>query len=165
MRVYWAGSYEEQGRIKKIAKQARMSGIESTSRWLWQREHDVDSPDFDSYGLGLRDLNDIDRSDALAMVLPLDLSLCQSGAVFETGYAFAKNMPVIVIGQRMPRRIFYFMDEHEPQTMFHFDDVQSAINWMATSWPHEIGVERLPGLPTRFSHLGRDGADEHATGI
>jgi nucleoside 2-deoxyribosyltransferase len=136
MKVYWAGSFDDQDRIRHIAADAAKMGLKSTSRWLFEKKLSSLDEDFYPVKHAMQDVHDVERSDALVLIMPEDQTIRLSGAMFEYGYAIALGKPVVIVGERPKRNIFTFLNE-EPMNerpIYHFADINSAKMFMYSHW-------------------------------
>jgi nucleoside 2-deoxyribosyltransferase len=112
VKIYLAGSSQEQQRLRSYATLLRGAGHEITSGWLQvENIQDVLASHLGPEQVteeAVRDLADIYRADAVLMVVPYDRTnlLCHSGGrQVEVGYALAQAKPVIIVGP--PENIFH----------------------------------------------------------
>ncbi len=121
MRAYLAAPYAARTQIRTLASQLTRIGYTITSTWL-DEEHEVNAgttgaasslADNVVMGHALQDLKDIDRSQLLVL---FTLDVCDledggsgisGGRHVETGYAIARNVPIVVVGE--PENVFHRM--------------------------------------------------------
>lgn len=127
MRVYLASAYPTRERIAAYAEELTRIGFTVTARWL-EEKHDINPgttgaatalPDRQVQQHALDDLTDINRSDILVLFTESATGERGGGGRHvETGYALARNVPVIVVG--------------EPETVFHrLPQVTRVADWHA----------------------------------
>ncbi|GAA5154684.1 hypothetical protein GCM10023340_38660 [Nocardioides marinquilinus] len=114
MRVYIAAPYAVRDTIKRLSADLWRIGFTVTSTWL-DEAHEINAGtegaatalDDDAVSAHARqDMADIDRSDVLVLYTA---KACGAegggGRHIETGYALARDVPVIVIGE--PENVFH----------------------------------------------------------
>src|SRR4029077_9900077 len=94
--VYLAARYSRKNEIKEKAEELTNLGITVTSRWF--NEAATESG-LGNENYGVQDIEDIDACDILILFSedPKE-AYPRGGRHFESGYAFGKGKPVIVIG-------------------------------------------------------------------
>jgi len=110
MKIYLAAPFNLKDILRERAKLIRKKGHEVTSGWLMERinsKKDIE-PGENYRKHAERDIRDIDRSDLFVLftVDPREF-IKRGGKHFEAGYAYAKGIPVEVIGPN--ENIFYFL--------------------------------------------------------
>lgn len=116
MRVYMSGGISMREEIRRRANELRATGIEVTSRWLDERLPNLiwgGASDEAMAAHAVRDITDIDRSHYYVYHSHDDARYRSrgGGAHFETGYAYARDIPIVVVGQ--PRNVFHFLPHGE----------------------------------------------------
>jgi nucleoside 2-deoxyribosyltransferase len=142
LRAYLAAPYAARPQIREYAEDLMHLGIDVVASWL-DEEHEINAgttgsaPGLDPAEVARHaatDLDDIERCDVLvlftARALGLDPADVHSGGRHvETGYALAKDIPVIVVGE--PENVFHRLDHilHElPAGMW----VRRTTSWIET---------------------------------
>lgn len=142
-KVYLAASWSRKNEIRGYIPLFDKYGIKVQSQWLFERAaatakiHEVD----DQYILDatMDDLDDIEQVDALILFSNgYDSKNVGGGRFFEAGIAFARNKPVITVGE--PEMIFQKMPETE--LMYVVPDVYGAVSLILT-WQNEILQEQF----------------------
>lgn len=116
MKVYIAAPYAARDRIRVMADQVRGMGVEVTSSWLDEQAEVNDgttgaAPELDDRAVSdaaRRDLDDVDRSNLLVLLtgaIAGERDSKSGGRHVETGYALARGIPVLVVGE--PENIFH----------------------------------------------------------
>lgn len=96
MKLYVAAATEDQVYAARVGEYLKDVGAEITSRWL---DRDLERGKARPAEAQAECLEDIDRSDALVLYNPISrLGLGSGGRHFELGYAFARGLPVAVLG-------------------------------------------------------------------
>lgn len=121
MKVYLAAPYAARAQIKRYASEVTRIGYKVTSRWL-DETHEVsegtigaagDLDDTTAAGHASDDLFDISRADLFVLFTAAQSGLnggpgaagTSGGRHVETGYAIARDIPIIVVGE--PENIFH----------------------------------------------------------
>jgi len=111
MQVYLASKYHEHPRMREFRTILQEHGIDVTSRWI-EGEHEAKEgrDDHDLHAQFAReDLEDIDAADAVVMYQPKDIhGQGRGGRHVEFGYAFARAIPIIIIGDR--ENVFNYLE-------------------------------------------------------
>lgn len=95
MKLYLAGSWLRRDEIRGYADDLKKFGVEITSRWLYTHGN---MPD---YQAALEDLEDIRKADMLVLFTQdSSAGYTTGGRHFESGYAWAKGMPMFIVGPR-----------------------------------------------------------------
>lgn len=147
LRAYLAAPYAARERIRDYAEDLVRIGIDVTASWL-DEEHEINAgtigaaPALDPAEVARHaatDLDDIERCDVLvlftAQALGFDpAEVASGGRHVETGYALAKGVPVIVVG--------------EPENVFHrlasgFGPLQGSWVQCTSSWMEALGELKL----------------------
>lgn len=118
MRVYLAAPYPSRDVLREYANDLFHIGFQVTSSWLLE-EHEispgtsgaaVDLPDDQVDKHALDDMADIDRSELLVLFTEnVVQGPSGGGRHVETGYALAKGMPIIVVGD--PENVFHRLQD------------------------------------------------------
>jgi hypothetical protein len=103
-RIYVAARYERKAEALALADELVAAGFKVTSRWLLSPGLQLGDPK-GCEEWSVRDLEDVDR--AHVYMLLSDEVLGRGGKDFEGGYAYAKNLRIIVVGQ--PAHVFHFL--------------------------------------------------------
>jgi hypothetical protein len=103
MKVYLAAAFDRQKEIEEVAVRLRSKGIEVTSRWLYIKKERLENAFIDA--------EDVRRADMLVRFTdnnpPIVMagggewvprSLISGGRHFETGLAWERGIPIIVVG-------------------------------------------------------------------
>jgi nucleoside 2-deoxyribosyltransferase len=110
MKIYLAAPFSHKDVLREHAKVLRKAGHEVTSGWLMERINPKkDIEEGENYRKHAeRDIKDINRSDLFVIfnVNPKHW-IKRGGKHFEAGYAYAKGIPIEVIGPN--ENIFYFL--------------------------------------------------------
>jgi nucleoside 2-deoxyribosyltransferase len=114
MKVYLAAPYAVRDTVRDLAAELARIGFTITSSWL-DEKHDItpgtekaatDLTDAQVSAHARQDMNDIDVSDLLVL---FTAKACGAegggGRHIETGYALARGIPVIVVGD--PENVFH----------------------------------------------------------
>jgi hypothetical protein len=120
VKVYVAGFFDSQARLKETALRLADLGYEITSTWL----DEVPTPDPDEHYLNMcaiRDLEDIKRSDAV--ILDTQDINPRGGREVEWGVALTRMIPRYIVGPS--RNVF-----HRLATL-HFTTWESALDHFA----------------------------------
>lgn len=139
LRAYLAAPYAAREQVADYARELVEVGFDVTASWL-DEEHEINSGTLGAAPAltgeevarhAATDLDDIDRCDVLivftAAALGLHAEDCASGGRHvETGYALAKGIPVLVVG--------------EPENVFHRLDHANLMTMVRTGW----WVQRVP---------------------
>lgn len=143
LRAYLAAPYAAREQIRGYAEDLVRIGLDVTASWL-DEEH-VITPGTTGAALALdqaevarhaaTDLDDIARCDVLvlftAQALGLDPAEAASGGRHvETGYALAKGIPVIVVGE--PENVFHRLDHAGADGATGCSWVQVCGSWLET---------------------------------
>jgi len=92
--VYIAAPYPARREAIRLMEALNASGFEVTSSWLVADDELTDE-------FARKDLNDIDRADALVALNPESwANLGTGGRHVEFGYALAKGKPLVIVGAR-----------------------------------------------------------------
>lgn len=141
LRAYLAAPYAARGQIRAYAEDLARIGIDVTASWL-DETHEINAGTTGA-ATGLHpdevarhaatDLDDIARCDVLVLftanALGLDPAEVHSGGRHvETGYALAKGIPVIVVGE--PENVFHRLDHAGPDGATGCSWVQVAGTWL-----------------------------------
>lgn len=102
--VYLAAPWRRRGELVEYAYQARMRGLGVTSKWLYSTLDDQ-LADAAAKQCARDDLADIDEAHLL--VAFTDGEPVRGGYQFETGYAYARGMKIIVVGPR--EHVFHWL--------------------------------------------------------
>ncbi|MDQ6524291.1 hypothetical protein RB608_11800 [Nocardioides sp. LHD-245] len=149
LRAYLAAPYAARDRMREYAEDLVRIGLDVTASWL-DEEHEI-SPGTTGAALALdsaevarhaaTDLDDIARCDVLVLftagVLGFDpAEVASGGRHVETGYALAKGIPVIVVGE--PENVFHRLDHAGP-------DGATGCSWVQVcgSWLEAVGELKL----------------------
>ena len=108
MKVYIAAPYGALKKAHGLGVFLRSCGIDVTSRWhddpfIAQSELTHEQMSRHAH----QDTDDLDRSDAMVLMTGAGESTT-GGCHFESGYAFASGLPVVVFGP--PVNVFHHMD-------------------------------------------------------
>lgn len=131
MKVYLAGPYGSRDKLRRYASELKDAEIECMSSWL-EETHEINAG---TQGAAIAladevvaahaetDLIDINLSDVLVLFTSSYVGVEGGGGRHvETGYAIARSMPVIVVG--------------EPENVFHrLPEVH-----LVAHWPHALAV-------------------------
>lgn len=110
MKIYLAAPFSLKDILREHARLIRKKGHEVTSGWLLERINPKkDIEDGENYRKQAeRDIYDINRSDLFVLFTTNPKEwIKRGGKHFEAGYAYAKGIPVEVIGPN--ENIFYFL--------------------------------------------------------
>lgn len=112
--VYLAAPYGARERIRRYATELEAAGFVVTSTWL-RETHEINAgtqgaatslPDDTVAAHAEADMADIDQSDALVLFTAKHLGIEGGGGRhIETGYALARHLPVVVVGE--PENVFH----------------------------------------------------------
>lgn len=134
MRAYIAAPYAAREQIKRYATELDQIGYQVTSRWL-DEPHDINPTttgaalalsDTEANTAARNDLDDIDGSDIFVVITARECTGLEAqrstsgGRHVETGYALARGISVIVVGD--PENIF-----HRMQLVTGVDDWHDAV--------------------------------------
>lgn len=126
-KVYLAAQYRMKEELNDYANWLEDIGVEVTSSWLNEEEDaNVQLADL-SIGKKIeyaqRDLDDIDRSDAI-ILFTVEPTVCtfRGGRMHEFGYAAAKGKMLIICGPR--ENIFHYFPD-----IFQFDNFNQILDW------------------------------------
>ena len=95
MKVYIAAPWELREEAKALGDRLTAADIEITARWLTEPDgqSEVDAAAID--------LVDIDRSSAIVLLNPAGWEVKGTGGRhFECGYAYARDLPIFILGTR-----------------------------------------------------------------
>lgn len=120
MKIYLAGPYVARDQLNEYADELRAIGYTVVSTWLAEK-HEINdgttgaAPDLEDSVVSTHartDLNDIDRADVLVLftlrAVQVGITASTSGGRHvETGYAIARGIPVLVVGE--PENVFHRM--------------------------------------------------------
>jgi nucleoside 2-deoxyribosyltransferase len=128
MKVYLAAPYGARETIRGLAEEITRIGFTVTASWL-QETHEInDGTQGAAVALdpaqvavhAATDLRDIDNSDLLVLFTAANVGVEGGGGRHvETGYAIAKGLPVLVVGEpenvfhRLPAKALSVPDWHE----------------------------------------------------
>lgn len=121
LRAYLAAPYAARDRVRDYARDLARIGIDVTASWL-DEQHEINAGTTGAATAldpaevarhAATDLDDIERCDVLVLFTAASLGLDQAdvpsgGRHVETGYALAKGVPVIVVGE--PENVFHRLD-------------------------------------------------------
>lgn len=129
--VYLASRFSRIQELRAEAEKWRNAEIEVTSSWL---EEDGESSSAierhltaeEIASVAMRDLNDIYRADFLIHYTEPERTPTRGGRHFETGYAYAHLIPVIIVGSR--ENPFYYIPDIKvvPST----EDAICYVHWL-----------------------------------
>lgn len=125
MRAYLAAPYGAREQVAEHARELVHLGIDVTASWL-DEKHEINAGTTGAATAldpeevarhAATDLDDIARCDVLVLFTARSLGfdpaeVASGGRHVETGYALAKNIPVIVIGE--PENVFHRLDHLAP---------------------------------------------------
>lgn len=137
MRAYLAAPYAARERVAEYARDLVRVGIDVTASWL-DEEHEINegttgaAPALHPEEVARHaatDLDDIARCDVLVLFTAASLGfdpadVASGGRHVETGYALAKGIPVLVIGE--PENVFHRLDHANTFTRW----VQRVDTWI-----------------------------------
>lgn len=126
LRAYLAAPYVAREQVADFARELVEVGLDVTASWI-SEDHEITpgtlgaAPALTGEEVARHaatDLDDIERCDVLivftAAALGLAIEDCASGGRHvETGYALAKGVPVIVVGE--PENVFHRLDHAGPR--------------------------------------------------
>jgi hypothetical protein len=104
MKVYLAASYSRKDEISKLREELRSMGLIVNSRWLDQRELPLEGKEKYLRENAFIDVEDVLSSNVLVrftddLGFPLvPSSLATGSRFFETGLAWARGIPIVVVG-------------------------------------------------------------------
>lgn len=139
LRAYLAAPYVARDRVRDYAEDLVRIGIDVTASWL-DEEHEINAGSTGAATAldpaevarhAATDLDDIERCDVLVLFTARALGfdpaeVASGGRHVETGYALAKGVPVIVVGE--PENVFHRLDD--PRRFPRW--VQCTSSWMET---------------------------------
>lgn len=95
MKLYVAHNFCARDWLPEVVRLLETFGHDCTSTWIFDDAHTKGG----SKALSAKvDLDDIDRSDALVLFIDQDGPTPGRGKYFEFGYAYAKGMPIYLVG-------------------------------------------------------------------
>lgn len=96
MKIYVASIFARRPEMRTVEARLKERGHECTSRWLWVT---ADNTPDNWPLLAQMDLDDVDASDAL-ITFPqaYGSSNIGGGRHFELGYAYARKLPIVLVG-------------------------------------------------------------------
>lgn len=105
MRIYLAAQFERKDELRQYRSDIEALGYQCTSSWLSGKH---DNPNFLQH-YAIQDLRDIDAAWLfIVFTAEPETPIMRGGHVFETGYAYAKGMPVYIVGPR--QNIFHHLE-------------------------------------------------------
>lgn len=105
MKIYTAGSFVEQARIRKMKENLVELGHVVTSTWLYEQVPPVGIKEKDFHRkMAIKDLNEVSEADCL--ILDVDNPTKTMGKNIEFGFALAKHKLLYVVGDIPPAAIF-----------------------------------------------------------
>lgn len=108
MRVYVAAAFGQLSAARKAADRIREEGHEVTADWLYL-EHPAPTQE-EKTEWALKDLRDVDRSDAVVLLsLPDGVEITSGGRYVELGYAIARRKIVVVVGKQ--ETVFHWLPQ------------------------------------------------------
>lgn len=139
MRAYLAAPYAARERVAVYARELVRCGIDVTASWL-DETHEINEGTTGAATAlhpeevarhAATDLDDIERCDVLVLFtagsLGFDVAdVASGGRHVETGYALAKGIPVLIIGE--PENVFHRLDRLPVQVGQPW--VQRADTWI-----------------------------------
>ena len=148
MKVYIASFFADKDRVAARAKDLQAMGIECTMRWPFETApHSCTIKDFpDEYfrETAVFDLEDIDSSDVMILMVPTDTqmadqplrSMVRGGRHFESGYMYglarSGRKKLIVLGPR--ENVFHFLDGESVTAKYpviqHFDTWDQTVQYL-----------------------------------
>ena len=102
MKVYLAASFSWYPELIEYDRILRRNGHSCTSGWLYL--HDKDQ----MKRMAEFDIEDINRSEIFVLFSEPKGEKTRGGKHFETGYAYARGLPIIVVGEK--EHIFHELD-------------------------------------------------------
>jgi len=123
--VYIASSLNNKDRVRQLRDQLTKRGITITYDWTLHGFCDDES---ELINIALAEIKGVDDSDCILMVTP-----ARKGSHFEFGYAYAKNIPVVILMEEedyVPTSFHYLTDENDPivfKTCDSFEAIEKVI--------------------------------------
>lgn len=111
MKLYLAASYRMRHVLRELREPLSRHGITVTSSWIDQDFDDDTAPD-DLETYATLDLAEVSGSDVVAVFTALGST--SGGMWVELGYALARGIPVVVVGDRT--NVFCHLAHHAPPT-------------------------------------------------
>lgn len=155
--VYLAASYRRKHELRDCAARINALGAyRVTSSWLDEPDqpHNIYTPDqFDQHtSYAEQDLHDIDQSHLFVLFAEADptVPVIGGGRHFETGYAHARQLPIVLIGPR--ELIFHYLwgVQHFPT----FTDFLANLRNGVDQFLKESSWSRRSTSPLMRSELG-----------
>lgn len=104
--LYLAAPWDMREQAKEVRTLFQQAGWTVTSNWLdWPNDHEPTDDELQHEAIA--DLADIASSDLLVVLNWQARGEETSGKAVETGYALAKGIPVIIVGERS--NVFHFL--------------------------------------------------------
>lgn len=107
MRIYVAAPFDRRGEAMSVAEELGAHGAVITSSWLYTHHSNFESDLSLLRAEAEGDLEDVRVSDVMVVLSYPDEG---RGMHFEAGFAFAANIPLVVIGG-WNRQIFFLLDD------------------------------------------------------
>ena len=122
--IYIAAKFEDQDFLRAVRDELSALGIVCTSRWLEERQNFAYGQGMPVRRIAERDLEDIDAADMLVVFShPIGPDSGTVGRHVETGYAIAKEKPIIFLG-------------HPPHTFYDLPFMRVGSSITAINTPH-----------------------------
>ena len=119
--VYIASSLNNKDRFRQLRNQLIERGINITYDWT---SHGFVDDESELINIALAEVKGVGDSDCVLMITP-----ARKGSHFEFGYAYAKNIPVVILIEEkdyVPVSFHYLVDENGP-IVFKTCDSSKAI--------------------------------------
>lgn len=112
MKIYLASRFQDQAEMREWARKIDAAGLTVVSSWVLKDvdpNHDVrDTSDDGNRMAAVRDINDIEKADiVVAFSPPEHFKTGRGGRHAEYGYAIARGMRIVIVGQR--EHIFHWL--------------------------------------------------------
>jgi nucleoside 2-deoxyribosyltransferase len=128
-RVYLASRYSRIRELRAYAVRLQDLGIETTSRWIFRTEPNVEDLESDeAERVAIEDLEDVARADACILFAETPRTPTRAGRMVEFGYAIATKKRLICLGGK--ENVFTSLPQIE-----HFDSFRDLDAYLSLRRP------------------------------
>jgi len=103
VKIYLAASYGRKKQVARLAKELKIRGFTLVSTWYTEgypptvQLQDVSHEELRQ--IALRDVQELEQAEVLVVISDAP-AYVRGGKHFETGFAYRKGIPVVVLGER-----------------------------------------------------------------
>lgn len=179
LRAYLAAPYAAREQVRGYALDLVNVGVDVTASWLDETGEINAGTTGSAPGLdpaevarhAATDLDDIERCDVLVLFTAASLGMTPADAAsggrhVETGYALAKGIPVIVVGE--PENVFHQLEKGINLKLDSYtkEDAQESLISLITLLDHALGFPRWVQIVDNWMEaLGELALRSHAAGV